>query len=136
SPGRKSAKRISMIAETPGDHFAAPAVAALEMILPRELQRSLGGFRTAAREPDPVERAGAQIGDHRRKFFGSVACEDSCVDELEPGRLLRDGVDHNAIAMPQTRYGRTSARVDVAPPVGVDQIDAFATNRDRRARGR
>src|SRR5206468_463333 len=63
SSGRERAERVAVIAEATRDHAAAAAVAALEMILARELQRRLDRFRSAPGEPHTIEVAGTHFGD-------------------------------------------------------------------------
>jgi hypothetical protein len=58
------------------------------------------------------------------------------VDIFEPRRLVRDSRSNIRATVPETRYRRSAAGIDVPPAVGVDQVNAFTADSDRRARQR
>ena len=57
---RERAERDAVIALPPGDEMAALRLAALDEILPRELERRLDRFRAAADEEDVADALSAR----------------------------------------------------------------------------
>ena len=125
-----------MIGLAPRDDVRALRIPALEVILPRELQRRLDRFRTTARVPNPIERSRRHFRDHRRELLGGFAGEKTGVNILEARRLLGHRGHDFAMAMPEARHSRSAARIDVAPAILVDQVDAVPADSDRRPRVR
>ncbi len=121
-----------MIALAARDQPGAPGLAALEMILPRELDRCLDRFRSAAGEPDPVERPGALRHDQVGQLFGGLAREEARMRVFERARLFGDRGRDRGVGVPERRHSSTATGVDVAPPVFADQVNPFAADRDGR----
>ena len=65
------------------------------------------------------------------KRLGDLGGEEAGVRVLEPLELRAHRRKHSGVPVPETGHGRTAARVEVAPPLGVDQVHALAAGRDR-----
>jgi hypothetical protein len=134
--GRQGAQCVSVIAELSSDQAASSGLSTLEMILPSKLHRRLGRFRTAAREPHPVESAGRHVGNDCPKFLGGFSREEPCVGIFEAVRLLGHRPDYRWMAVTKARNRGPSARVDVSPPIAIDQVNTLTLDRDWRSSSR
>src|SRR5205085_2900544 len=137
SPCAEGAKRVPVIAETPGDHPAARNVAPLEMELPGELHGSFNRLGPAARIPDAVERTGSLPRNHLSEFFRLGRREEAGVHIFEARRLFGDGGGDFGMTVAEARDRSATARIDVAIAVCIHQVNALALRGDRQAcRGR
>ena len=123
-----------MIAQPPRDDAAAALISALQMILPRELQRRLDRLGSAARVPDSIERARRKLGDKLGQLLRLGGREKAGVDIFETGRLFADRGGDLGMGMAEAGDRRPATGVDIAAAAGIKQKDPLAANRDRRPR--
>ena len=129
---RQCAERVAVIALAARDEVPALRFAALDEVLPRHLQRRLDGFRPAADEVG-VAHAGRRMRDQIiGQCLGDLSGEEArvCVGEAIDLRMHRG--EHVAMRMPEARHRRAARRVEVSPPIGIDQRDAVAGDGGRQ----
>ena len=86
---RERAQRVAVIALTPRDQEAALRLAALDEILPRQLQRRLDRLRSAADEEDVAEAVRRVRDQVVGKLFGHLRGEEA---GMGIGELVELGV--------------------------------------------
>ena len=106
-------------------------LAALNEILPRELQRRFDRLRSAADE----ERMAKTIRRVRDKVVGKPFCrlrgEEAGMGIFEPVELRAHGRDDVGMRMAETRHRGAAGGVDIFLARGVADEDAFRALRDR-----
>ena len=128
---RERAERIAVIALPPGDDMAALRLADLDEILARHLERRLDRLRTAADEIDMAQPGRRVLDQAVGEALGGFGGEESGVRIGEGVELFAHGGEHVRVPVAKARDGRAARRVEIAAPVGVDDLDARAGNRDR-----
>jgi hypothetical protein len=84
-------------------------------VLPGDVKRVLVGFSARVAEEDPVQRAGAQLGESLGEYL-AVLMRDSARIKEEPLSLLRDGPNDVRMRVAGGRNG--------VPAVGVEPLVA------------
>jgi len=106
-------------------------LADLHLILPRELQRGLDRFRSAAGEihrpaakmfPREIEQLSCKLLGHGRRELAGM-------DELQLTSLFQHRVSDLAHAVANEIHRRRSGKVEIALPVDIPDIDSLATHR-------
>src|ERR1700721_3340319 len=95
---------------------------ALEMVLPRHLERRLHRLRTAVDKIDVVEPAWCGAGEIFRQSFRGLVGEKTRVRIREMLRLSDNGPRHHRVPVAQTRDRGAAAGVDVAPAIGANEL--------------
>ncbi len=105
-------------------------------VLTREFERGFHRFRSAGDEVDVAEAFRRGIDEKICERFGGFGREEGCVRVGQLGGLLLDGFDHARMAVPETRYRRPAASIDVALTGGIDDFDPIAAHGDRQGGAR
>ncbi len=129
--GRERAERVAVIALAPRDDMAALRFAGLDEILARHLERRLDRLRTAAHEIDAIESGRRVLDQAVGEALGDIGGEEARMRIGERVELRAQGGEHVGMAVAEAGDGRASRRVEIAPAVGVDDLDAGAGNGDR-----
>ena len=108
-----------MVRGVTGDHLVALPLALGPEVLAGELPRRLHGLGSAAREEDPVEVAGREVGEAGRELDrGDVAVAPDR-EVLEGLGLPGCGGGELVAAVPDLHGEQTRERVEVLAAVGV-----------------
>ncbi len=129
--GRERAKRVAVIALAPRDHVGALRLADLDEILPRHLERRFDRFRSAAHEKDVVKPRRSVLDQAIGKAFGRFGGEEGGVGVGERIELPVQSGEHVRVAVAEAGDRCASRGVEVAPAVGVDDLDARPGHGDR-----
>src|SRR5207237_9167686 len=100
-------------------------------ILPRYLERCLHRLGAAGNEIHVCEPRGRVRRELVGERLGDLGGEKAGVRVFEPVELRAHRRKHVRVPVPETGDSRAAARVEVAPPFGVDQVHALAAGRDR-----
>ena len=122
------AQRVAVIAHAPGDEAAAAGLAGLDEILPRQLERHLHRLGAAADEGDPAgPEPGRRPRDQmRRQLLRRVAAEEAAMRVRQTPDLLLHRRDHGGVGMAEAGDGGAARRIEVAPPLRVDQMNPLS----------
>ena len=127
--GGERAERVAVIALPPRDEMLPLRLAALDEILPRELDAGLDRLRSAADEIGVGETAGLMPDQRFGERLGRLGGEEGGVRIGQRRGLLRHRRDHARMLMAEAGDRRAAGGVDHAPPVLGKEIDAFAADR-------
>src|SRR5690606_14657423 len=119
----------AVIALFAGDEMAPSGLAALEIILPRELHRRLVGLGAARDEIDVAEIAGGAGDQMLGQRLGRLVCEEACVGIGQTVELRLDRVYHSPLAVAQTRNGGAARSVEITLAGAVDDEGPVAADR-------
>ena len=108
-------------------------LAALDDVLPRELQRDLHRLRSAADERDAAGAEARRRVPHEpfREGLRRRVREERRVRVFELRRLPRDRRDDAGMAVPEARHGGAARRIEDASSVLADEPAALAGHRHR-----
>jgi hypothetical protein len=130
---RQRRKRVAVIGALAGDEELARGLAALEVVLPRELDGAFDRFRAAGDEEGAIETVGRLLDQARGEVLHRRRGEEQGVAVGELGRLFGDRLDHLRMRMTEAGDGRTTRGVEIALAGAVDDIGALAFHRDGQA---
>ena len=123
---RERAQRDAVIALAPGDEIAPLRLAALDEILPRELQRRLDRLRSAADEERMAEALRRVRDEVVGKLFGGLRGEEAGMRVFEPVELRAHGRDDVGMRMAEAGHRGAAGGVDIFLAGGVADEDALA----------
>ena len=120
-----------MVALPPGDHVMSLGFADLEVILPRQFQRSFHCFGSTGNEVDPLQPLGRKFHQFVSQSFGRGRGEKTGMGEGHIIKLRLDRRCHMRIAMPQTGNSGVPA-VQISLTVLVKKISSRPAGHYRR----
>ena len=127
---RQRAERVAVVALPARDDAATLRLARLDEILPRHLERGLDGLGPAADQIDAAQ-ARRRVGyEPVGEPLGGLGGEEGGVGVGERVELPAQRRDHRRVAMAEARDRRAAGGVEIAPALGVDDLDAGAEDRD------
>jgi hypothetical protein len=118
-----------MVALPARDEALARGLAALEEVLPRELDAGFDCFRPAAHEVGIGKAAGLVAEEMVGQGFRGLGREEGGVRISELRSLPRNRLEDARMLMAEAGDGRTSRSVENPPAVFRNQPDAFAADR-------
>ena len=129
---RERAQRVAVIALAACNEHAPIGLADFDEILARKLQRRFHRFRAARHQIhviEPVWRIGGECVGER---FGGIGREKArvCVGDAIDLRVHR--LQHVRVRVSEARHGSAAARIDIAPAVAIDDLDAARAHRRGR----
>ena len=117
-----------MIALQPGDEAMTGWLPDLDEILARQLQGGLAAFR-AARNVENVRqpaRGGADQGFGQS--LGRFGREEAAIGKSQLIHLAVNGRGHLRMIVPEARYGRPAASVEITTPLCIDHVRTLAAD--------
>ena len=114
--------------------FQRSRLPALDPVLPDELDHALVRLRPARGEEHLVKIAGQDAGHQVGELLRGRCLEPHRVQIRQRGGLFPHRVDDLAGAVADAGHADPGRRVQVAPPVAVDQLDALAAHEHRGLR--
>ena len=111
--------------------MAALGLADLDKILARHLERRLDRLRTAADQIDMAEPGRRVLDQVVRETLGDLGGEKGRVRVSQRIELAAHCVEHIRMPVAEARDRRAPRRIEVAPTLSVDYLDARTGNRDR-----
>ena len=129
--GSERAERVAVIALPPRDDVTALRLADLDEKLPRHLERGLDRLRAAADEIDVAQARRSVLDQPIREPFGGLGGEKSRVGIGERVELFVHRGEHVGMAVAKARDRRAAGCVEIAPAIGVDDLDPRTGDRDR-----
>ncbi len=130
--GRQCAQRVAVIALPAGDDMTALRLAALQEILPGQLDRRLNGFRSAGNEIDAGNARRRPFNQHLGQMFGRLGGEEAGMGVGDTIQLRLDGGKHGTVGMTEAGYRRAAASVEIAAILGINQPNAVAAGDNRQ----
>ena len=128
---RQSAQRVAVIALAPRNDMAALRLADLDEILARHLERRLDRLRAAADQIDALKPGRSVLDQPVGQTLGDFGREKGRVRVGQRVELPPHRGQYVRMPMAEARDGRAARRVEIAPALGVDDLDARTGNRDR-----
>ena len=112
--GRQRAQRVAVIALAARDEMRALRLAALDEILPRDLDRGFDRLRSATDVIDVSEPARLVADQPLRQFFGGLRREEAGMGIGELSSLPLHRLEHARMLMAQTRDGGAAGGIEHA----------------------
>src|SRR5882762_9194368 len=134
-PGnRERSERRAVVALRTAEHVVALALAGFDLILARELQRSLHGLGAAAGEVHAsaakmLSRKLQQCGDIS---YGNGGGELASVHKLQLRRLCRNRLKNCGNAVANKIHHRLSGEIQIALALGIPNVNALASHSPRK----
>lgn len=126
--GGERPEGVAVVALAPGDQVPALGLAALDEVLARQLQGRLHRLGATGDEVDRGEAGRRPLDQEVGQCLHRLGGEEGAVGVGQLADLLAHGIDHLGVAVPQAGDRGTAAGVQVAAPLGVDQIGAVAAD--------
>ncbi len=124
--GRERAQRGAVVALPPRDEIPPLTLAALDEILPRQLQRRLRPLRAGRAEIGVAEAARIAVEQQIGERLGRLAGEKAGMRIRHALRLCRDRAGDAPVAVAEAGDRSAAGAVDDFAPVREAQIDAVA----------
>ena len=125
------AKRVAVVALLARDKAPALGFAALDEVLTRQFEGSLGGFGPARQQQD-FAHAGTIADQSLRQFFEDIRRKKGRMCVRQRCYLLLNRGDHPPVAMAETGHGSATASVEKTPAIPIEDIDAVTAYCGRR----
>ena len=121
------AERVAVVRVAKRDERGPPRVlaAALLPVLERHLQRDLGGRRARVGVEDAVQSGRRQINQPRGQLGGTPVRQSEHRRVCDPLELVVHGLVDQRVAVPMDVAPQRGDAVDVAIPLGVDEVGAL-----------
>ena len=124
-----------MIALTPGNIESPTFLAGFHEVLPRQFECRLHCFGSAAQEHG-LTHTRRQRDEQVTQLLEHLRGKKCRVRVRQPGGLLLNSLDDGGMVVAQAGHGSTTAAVEVALAVSIEQVNAFAARCQRWIRNK
>jgi len=128
--GGERSECIAVIALQAGNYLVTFWLTYFKIVLPCEFDCRFHRLGTTRYQKYPVEIAGRVLNQQVSHRLGGIAIKKSGMRKLHAVELCLDRIDNFHIAMPETGDCRAAGTIEVLLALLVDQINAFAFDRD------